>query len=195
MGTEEPHKHVTALRSMPIMLKDRDVLVRANAEQSLAAWPADKVERWPIERLIPSARNARTHSSEQVDQIAASIREWGWTNPVLVTEEGTIIAGHGRVLGAKQLGLTEAPVMVAAGWTKAQIKAYALADNKLALNAGWDEALLALEIGDLQNLGFDLDLTGFSPDEIASARERQLRGPDRSGRNAGGAGAAGLEAW
>jgi DNA modification methylase len=149
------------------MLKDRDVAVHAIAER-LVAWPADKVERWPIRRLIPSARNARTHSQEQIDQIAASIREWGWTNPVLVTEDGTIIAGHGRVLGARKLGLADAPVMVAAGWTKAQIKAYALADNKLALNAGWDEALLALEIGDLQNLGFDLDLTGFSPDEIAS---------------------------
>jgi ParB-like chromosome segregation protein Spo0J len=92
-------------------------------------WPADKVERWPIAKLIPHARNARTHSAEQIDQIAASIREWGWTNPVLVSEDGTIIAGHGRVLGAKKLGLTEAPVMVAAGWSKAQIKAYALADN------------------------------------------------------------------
>lgn len=145
------------------MLKEHDINTDGRT-----TWPADKVERWPIERLIPSARNARTHSAEQVDQIAASIREWGWTNPVLVTEEGTIIAGHGRVLGAKRLGLTEAPVMVAAGWTKAQIKAYALADNKLALNAGWDEALLALEIGELQDLGFDLGLTGFSPDEIAS---------------------------
>src|SRR6185295_9945257 len=101
-------------------------------------------------KLVPHARNARTHTAEQVDQIAASIREWGWTNPVLVDEDGTIIAGHGRVLGAKKLGLTEAPVMVAAGWTKAQRQAYALADNKLALNAGWDESVLALEIADLQ---------------------------------------------
>lgn len=131
-------------------------------------WPADKVERWPIGRLVPYARNARTHSPEQIDQIAASIREWGWTNPVLVSEDGTIIAGHGRVLGAKKLGLTHAPVMVARGWTKAQIKAYALADNKLALNAGWDEALLALEIADLQELGFDLPLIGFSDIEIAA---------------------------
>src|SRR4029079_13386042 len=99
------------------------------------SWPADKVERWPIAKLIPHARNARTHSPEQVDQIAASIREWGWTNPILVSEDGGIIAGHGRVLGARKLGLTEAPVMIAAGWTKAQIKAYAIADNKLALNA------------------------------------------------------------
>ena len=102
-------------------------------------WPADSIERWPIKRLIPYARNARTHSSAQVDQIAASIREWGWTNPILVSQDGTIIAGHGRVLGARKLGITEVPVMVANGWTKAQIQAYALADNKLALNAGWDE--------------------------------------------------------
>src|SRR4051812_27621674 len=98
-------------------------------------WPADQIERWPIAKLIPNARNARTHSAEQVDQIAASIREWGWTNPVLVSEDGTIIAGHGRVLGARRLGLTEVPVMVARGWSKAQIRAYALADNRLALSA------------------------------------------------------------
>src|SRR5689334_15969404 len=113
-------------------------------------WPADRVERWPIAKLIPNARNARTHSPEKIDQIAASMREWGWTNPILVTEEGTIIAGHGRVLGAKKLGLAEVPVMVAQGWTKAQIQAYALADNKLALNAGWDDEILALEIAGLQ---------------------------------------------
>jgi DNA modification methylase len=134
----------------------------------MRSWPADKVKRWPIAKLIPHARNARTHSPEQVDQIAASIREWGWTNPVLVAEDGTIIAGHGRVLGARKLGLTEAPVMVAKGWTKAQRQAYALADNKLALNAGWDDAMLALEIADLQEIGFDVSLTGFSEDEIAA---------------------------
>ena len=135
---------------------------RRPAAPTRPGWPADKVERWPIDRLIPNARNARTHSEAQVDQIAASIREWGWTNPVLVSEDGTIIAGHGRVRAARKLGLTEVPVMVATGWTKAQIQAYALADNKLALNAGWDEALLALEIGELQELGFDIDLIGFS---------------------------------
>jgi DNA modification methylase len=129
-------------------------------------WPADQVKRWPVEKLIPQARNARTHNDEQIDQIAASIREWGWTNPVLVTEKGTIVAGHGRVLGAKKLGLAEIPVMVAVGWTEAQIRAYALADNKLALNAGWDEAMLALEIADLQEVGFDLGLIGFTEDEV-----------------------------
>src|SRR5215217_5260515 len=114
----------------------------------LPLWPADKVERRPVDRLIPHARNARTHTEAQVDQIAASIHEWGWTTPVLVTEQGMIIAGHGRVRAARKLGLAEVPVMVASGWTKAQIQAYALADNKLALNAGWDEAILALEIGE-----------------------------------------------
>jgi DNA modification methylase len=139
-------------------------------------WPADKVERWPIERLIPYARNARTHSEEQIGQIAASIREWGWTNPILVTEAGTIVAGHGRVLGARKLGIKEVPVMVAQGWTEAQVRAYALADNKLALNAGWDPELLALEFADLEQLGFDLDLTGFTLDEILAIGSKQNEG-------------------
>ena len=111
------------------------------------------MERWPIERLIPYARNARTHSPAQIDQIAASIREWGWTNPVLVDADATIIAGHGRVLAARKLRIRDVPVMVAAGWTEAQKRAYALADNKLALNAGWDDPLLALEIAELQQIG------------------------------------------
>lgn len=112
-------------------------------------WPADRVERRSIANLIPYARNARTHSDAQVAQIAASIREWGWTVPVLIDEVDGIIAGHGRVLAAQRLGLTDVPVMVAAGWSEAQRRAYVLADNKLALNAGWDEALLAVELNDL----------------------------------------------
>ncbi|EAQ34123.1 DNA methylase N-4/N-6 [Nitrobacter sp. Nb-311A] len=132
---------------------------------STGKWPADRIERWPIERLIPYARNARTHSNAQIDQIAASIREWGWTNPVLVGEDGTIIAGHGRVLGARKLRLSDVPVMVAAGWSDAQKRAYAIADNKLSLNAGWDEEILGLELGELEVLGFDLDLIGFSEAE------------------------------
>lgn len=152
----------------------------ANSEVSrdgvIPPWPADQVERWPIERLIPYARNARTHSEEQIAQIAASIREWGWTNPVLVAESGTIVAGHGRVLGARKLGLAEVPVMVARGWTDTQIRAYALADNKISLNAGWDDGLLALEIADLQELNFDLNLTGFSDDEILAIRSPPTEG-------------------
>jgi hypothetical protein len=131
-------------------------------------WSADKVERQPIDPLIPYARNARTHSDEQVAQIAASIKEWGWTIPILTDEEGGIIAGHGRVLAARKLGLTEAPVMVARGWTKTQKQAYILADNKLTLNAGWDDDLLRVEPADLEELGFDLSLTGFSEQEMAA---------------------------
>src|SRR3712207_6714329 len=109
-------------------------------------WPADEARRWAVDRLVPSARNARTHTDAQVAQIAASIREWGWTVPVLVDEDGNLIAGHGRVLAARLLGLAEVPVVVARGWSDAKKRAYMLADNKLALNAGWDEALLRLEL-------------------------------------------------
>lgn len=131
-------------------------------------WPADKVERWSVERLIPYARNARTHDDAQVAQLASSIREWGWTVPVLVDERGTIIAGHGRVMAARKLGITEVPVMVARGWSEAQRRAYVLADNRLAENAGWDKELLRLEVNDLKELGLDLALTGFSDVELAA---------------------------
>src|SRR4051794_36972878 len=133
-----------------------------------ASWPADHVQRWPTERLIPFARNARTHSEAQVSQIASSIREWGWTNPVLVAEDGTIIAGHGRVLAARKLGIADVPVMVAAGWSEAQRRAYTIADNKLTLNGGWDDELLGLELGELEVLGFDLGLIGFTEAERAA---------------------------
>jgi DNA modification methylase len=130
------------------------------------SWPADTVERRPITSLVPYARNARTHSPEQVAQIAASIREWGWTMPALVDEQSNIIAGHGRVLAAQRLGLAEIPVMVARGWSDAQKQAYVIADNKLALNAGWDEDLLRIELGELRGLGADLGLTGFGELEL-----------------------------
>jgi len=128
--------------------------------------PADKVERWAIDRLVPYARNARTHSDEQISQIEASIKEWGWTTPVLVDEQGGIIAGHGRTLAAQRLKMAEVPVMVAKGWSDAKKRAYVLADNKLALNAGWDNEMLALELGEIGELGFDLDLIGFKAEEI-----------------------------
>lgn len=134
-------------------------------------WPADQVVRRPLASLIPYARNARTHSDEQVAQIAASIREWGWTVPVLVDEDGVLIAGHGRVLAAERLGLADAPTMVARGWTDAQKRAYRLADNKLALNAGWDNQLLALELEELRN-GPLAEMTGFSDEEIAKLLAR-----------------------
>ena len=125
-------------------------------------WPADAVVRKSIDELVPYARNARTHSDEQIEEIVASMREWGWTNPVLVDEQGMIIAGHGRVLAAKKLGLGEVPVMIAEGWTEAQKKAYVLADNQLAMNAGWNEELLGAELRELKDWDFDLSLTGFS---------------------------------
>jgi len=125
------------------------------------SWPADRVERWPIDRLVPYARNARTHSDAQIEQVAASIREWGWTNPVLVAEDGGIIAGHCRVLAGKQLGLAEVPVMLARGWSETQKRAYVLADNQLGLNAGWNPDLLRLELSELKGLDFDVALIGF----------------------------------
>ena len=145
------------------------------------AWPADKVERRKVADLVPYARNARTHSDAQVAQIAASIREWGWTTPVLIDEAGGLIAGHGRVLAARKLGIVDVPAMVANGWSEAQKRAYILADNKLTLNAGWDDDLLKIELGDLKELDFDLSLIGFGDEELADL----LGGPD----GIGGAGA------
>lgn len=136
-------------------------------------WPADAVERRAVSALIPYARNARTHSKEQVRKIAGSIREFGWTSAVLVDEEGGIIAGHGRVLAAQLLGLTDVPCVVARGWTEAQKRAYVIADNQLALAAGWDRELLRVELSDLQSTGFDLGLLGFPDLEL-----RSLLGPD-----------------
>lgn len=129
-------------------------------------WPADKVERRKIADLIPYARNSRTHSETQVAQIAASIKEWGWTTPVLIDPEGGLIAGHGRVMAAQKLGIDTVPCMVAEGWTDAQKRAYVIADNKLALNADWDDEMLRVEFDELKGLDFDLSLTGFEIDGI-----------------------------
>src|SRR5262249_52683127 len=122
---------------------------------------ADQIVLRSVESLIPYARNARTHSDAQVAQIAGSIREFGFTNPVLVDGENGIVAGHGRVLAARKFGLTEVPCIEVAYLTDAQRRAYIIADNKLALNAGWDEELLKLELGELKFGGFDVSLTGF----------------------------------
>ena len=119
-----------------------------------------------VETLIPYARNPRTHSDEQIARIAASIAEFGWTNPILVDGEHGVIAGHGRLLAARKLGLAEVPVIELAHLTPAQKRAYVIADNRLALDAGWDEAMLALEFAELADAGYDLDLTGFSASEI-----------------------------
>ena len=131
-------------------------------------WPADKVERRKIADLIPYVRNSRTHSETQVAQIAASIREWGWTMPILCDEEGNVIAGHGRIMAAQKLGIEEAPCMTATGWSEAKRRAYVIADNKLAMNAEWDNDMLALEFADLKDEGFELELTGFDMDEIGA---------------------------
>jgi len=131
-------------------------------------WPADNIERRKVSSLVPYARNSRTHSDEQVSQIAASIKEWGWTVPVLIEADGGLIAGHGRILAAQKLGIETVPCMIAEGWTDAQKKAYIIADNKLALNAGWDDAMLKVELGELDAMDFDLSLTGFDTDELAA---------------------------
>lgn len=127
-----------------------------------------QIEQVLIESLIPYARNSRTHSDAQVAQIAASIHEFGFTNPVLIDAEGIIIAGHGRVLAARKLKLDAAPCIRLSHLTESQKKAYIIADNKLALNAGWDEELLKLEMSELGELGFDMSLLGFSPGELST---------------------------
>ena len=127
---------------------------------------ADRIELWPIDRLRPYERNPRTHSDEQVDQIAASMVEFGWTNPVLVDEQGGILAGHGRLLAARKLGLAEVPVIRFEHLSEAQKRAYILADNQIALQAGWSEELLAGELAWLRDERFDLDLIGFDASEL-----------------------------
>jgi DNA modification methylase len=136
--------------------------------------PADKIEKWNIDKLIPYAKNSRTHSEAQVAQIAASMKEWGWTNPILVDEGGQIIAGHGRVLAARKLGVKEIPVMIAEGWSDTKKKAYVIADNKLALNAGWDAELLRLEIEELKEVDFDINLLGFTDEELSDMKEPKV---------------------
>ncbi|MBR0683282.1 site-specific DNA-methyltransferase [Roseomonas eburnea] len=145
-----------------------------------APWSASAVEARAVAALLPYAGNARTHSAEQVAQIAASILEFGFVAPVLVDERGELIAGHGRLLAAKSLGLDTVPTIVRAGLTDAQKAAYRLADNRIALNAGWDEALLAAEVAKLQEMGgVDLALTGFDGTEI----ERLLAGLETDAGN------------
>jgi ParB-like chromosome segregation protein Spo0J len=137
----------------------------------------EKIERRAVEKLIPYARNSRTHSDAQVAQIAASIKEWGWTTPILIDETEQVIAGHGRLMAARKLGMAEVPVIVAAGWTDAQKRAYVIADNKLALNAGWDNELLKLELHALTEADYDLSLTGFDADELTDVMFAELVEP------------------
>ena len=137
-----------------------------------------------VEDLIPYARNSRTHSDAQVAQIAASVREFGWTNPVLVDGENGIIAGHGRVLAARKLGMDEVPCIELAGLSDTQRRAYIIADNKLALNGGWDEDMLRIELEELGEIGFDLDLIGFTDEEILALGEDELAYDDEPGEAA-----------
>lgn len=119
-----------------------------------------------VETLNPYGNNSRTHSEDQIDQIVASINEFGFTNPILIDEGDVIIAGHGRLEAAKHLGMEEVPTIMLSGLSDEQKMAYVIADNKLALNAGWDEKLLAVELSSLQSVGFDVSLTGFSKEEL-----------------------------
>jgi DNA modification methylase len=130
-----------------------------------------QVKQAKVESLIPYARNSRTHSDAQVAQIAASIKEFGWTNPILIDGTNGIIAGHGRLLAARKLGYTEVPVIELENMTESQKKAYVIADNQLAMNAGWDTSMLTLELGDLKEAGFSLDILGFDPKELDTLLE------------------------
>jgi len=133
-----------------------------------------KVEYLKTAELIPYANNSRTHSDEQVAQIASSIKEFGFTSPILIDEQGGIIAGHGRARGASLLKMETVPCIRLTGLSKAQKKAYVIADNKLAMNAGWDIGLLSIELQDLKALDFDLALTGFEGDELEALQPLQL---------------------
>lgn len=132
------------------------------------------IKKVDIEKLIPYARNSRTHSAEQIDQIAASIKEFGFLNPIIVDGENGIIAGHGRVMASKKLGVKELPCVDASHLSETQKRAYIIADNKLALNAGWDEEMLRVEFDELSEANFDLELTGFSLEEIEALQPEVL---------------------
>lgn len=129
-------------------------------------WPACNPQLISVDELKPYANNSRTHSVDQIAQIADSIREWGFTNPILIDENKNIIAGHGRLMAAERLRLEQVPCIIAEGWTEKQKKAYVIADNKLALNAGWDIPVLKMELANLDTAGFNLKLTGFSVSEL-----------------------------
>jgi len=137
-----------------------------------------QIEQVALEKLLPYARNSRTHSDEQVAQIAASIREFGFVNPVLIDARGTIIAGHGRVLAARKLGMDEVPAIQLTHLSDAQQRALVIADNKLALNAGWDYDKLAVEIDALKDDNFDVNLLGFTGKELAELVGTPNTGPD-----------------
>ena len=150
-----------------------------------------KIEYIKTAELIPYVRNSRTHSEQQVQQIASSIKEFGFTNPVLIDDGSGIIAGHGRVMAAQLLKLDEVPTITLKGLTDTQKRAYIIADNKIALNAGWNTEMLEIEMQDLYNSGFDLDLTGFDMDELLAMdidldlREDESEGGEYEGSGIG----------
>jgi ParB-like chromosome segregation protein Spo0J len=133
---------------------------------NVAAWPADRVERRPVVELLANERNSRTHTPEQVAKIAAAIERYGWTTPILIDDDGVLIAGHGRLLAAQVLGLDTVPVMTATGWDDAQKRAYMIADNRLTEAGGWDDEILRAELNQLQLEGIDIASLGFEDDEI-----------------------------
>jgi DNA modification methylase len=142
-------------------------------------WPADQIRRWPVDRLLPYAKNARLHTAADVKIIAASIRKFGFTNPILIGPDGTIIAGHGRVLAAKLLSLTEVPVMIAEGWSDEEKRAYCIADNQIAARASWDLEQLQNEISSLVKAEFDVGLLGFDTgalDELMKSVTQKITG-------------------
>jgi DNA modification methylase len=149
-----------AKREMPIMVQSTSTVERGDRLE---------IEYWPLDRLIPYAQNARTHSPAQVAEIAGSIRAFGFSNPILVGEDGDIVAGHGRLAAARKLGLTNAPVIVLRGLSEIQRRQLVLADNRIASNAGWDAEMLGLELADLSSIGVDLSVLGFTSKELATA--------------------------
>jgi ParB-like nuclease domain len=135
--------------------------------EAATLWPADQIERRAVAVLIPHARNARRHGPAQIAEIAGLIREWGWTVPVLIDESDGIIAGHGRVLAAQQLGIADIPVVVARGWDDARKRAYMIADNEVSSHSTWNKELLRVELADLAQHGVDLQTIGFDAADIA----------------------------
>lgn len=138
----------------------------AQVNPSGPRWPAHKVELWDIAKVKPYSRNTRLHGKEQIEQIRASMRQFGWTIPVLVREDGTVIAGHGRLAAGKVEGYKQVPVIIAAGWTDAQCRAYGIADNRLTETSSWDKELLKLELGELATAGVTPISVGFTDADL-----------------------------
>lgn len=143
---------------------------KRNPETEAAArdWPADAVERRSVKSLMAYPRNARIHSKDQIAQIVSSMKEFGWTIPILVDDKGVVIAGHGRLAAANKLGYSEVPVMIARGWSEQQKAAYRIADNQLTLNSEWDAGLLKIELNELRLADYPLELTGFADVQLVS---------------------------